>query len=284
MADAFIKFDDIKFDGLGGQGQKLGNDFDRLGDGFSDLGDAFIKLVDEVTSAEFVKKHLANVKFELVAIGDDFNKIGQDFVKLADSSHKFDDAVIKFTEQFIKFTPSDGEPSFPLANDFLKFEGDVRQTGLDFLGAASDIKTDAPTESISLTFHKISQDYEAQSADALSIKGHIADFLDIGGISDSSELGMAFFKYSADWQKISDAYLQLGADFQKISNDFLPTEANRKVKLSQIVLDHTADFVQLSQDLKVADAALSGLGGDFHKLADALENAGPSTTPTFKLG
>jgi len=55
--DAFLKFD-----GLGGQGQKLGNDFDRLGDGFSDLGGAFIKLVDDVTDTEFVKKHLAGVK------------------------------------------------------------------------------------------------------------------------------------------------------------------------------------------------------------------------------
>jgi hypothetical protein len=277
--DAFIKFD-----GLGGEGQKLGNDFDRLGDSFSDLGGAFIKLVDDVTATDFAKKHLAGVKYEDIAIDRDFNKIGQDFVKLADPLHKFDAAVIKLTEQIIKFAPSDGEPTFPLADDFLKFEGDIKLTGIDFLGAASDLKSDAPIESLSLSFHKISVDYKQQSADALSIKGDIAGFLDVAGVSDSSPLGMAFIKYSADWQNISDAYLKLSADFQKISSDFVPPEGNAPLKFADVVLKHADDFVQLGQDLKLADAALGGLGGDFHKLADALENAGPSTTPTFKLG
>jgi hypothetical protein len=276
--DAFLKFD-----GLGGQGQKLGNDFDRLGDGFSDLGGAFIKLVDDVTDTEFVKKHLAGVKYELVAIDRDFNKIGEDFVKLADPLHKFDDAVVKFAEQFIKFTPSDGEPSFPLAADFLKFEADVKLTGLDFLAAASDIKSN-PTESLSLTFSQIAVDYKHQSDDALKIRQDIAGFLDIAEISVSSELGMAFFKYSGDLQKISDAYLSLRDDFQKISGYFAPTEDSGQIKFDQVVLAHTDDFVKLGQDLKLADAALGGLGGDFHKLADAFENAGPATTPTFKLG
>jgi hypothetical protein len=272
--DAFIKFD-----GLGGQGQKLGNDFDRLGDAFADLGGAFIKIVDEVTE----KKHLGGVKFEDIAIDRDFNKIGQDFVKLAEPLHKFDDAVVKFTEQFIKFTPSDGEPSFPLAADFVKFETDVKLTGLDFLATASDIKG-SPTESLSLNFSKFAIDYKQQSDDAFKIKQDIADFIDIAGISDSSELGMAFFKYSSDWQKISDAYLNLSTDFQKISSDFAPNEESGPIKFDQVVLKHAGDFVQLSQDLKLADAALGGLGGDFHKLADAFENAGPVTTPTFKLG
>ena len=135
-----------------------------------------------------------------------------------------------------------------------------------------------------MNFNKISVDYKVQSADALSIKGDIAGFLDISGISDSSPLGMAFFKYSADWQKISDAYLKLSADFQKVSEDFLPIEGSAPLKFDQIVHKFAGDFVQLSQDLKLADAALGGLGGDFHKLADAFENAGPVTTPTFKLG
>jgi hypothetical protein len=269
--DAFLKFD-----GLGGQGQKLGNDFDRLGDSFSDLGGAFIKIVDEVAE----KKHLGGVKFADIAIDRDFNKIGQDFVKLADPLHKFDDAIIKFTGQFIKF---DNETPFPLAADFVKFETDIKLTGLDFFGAASDIKSDAPTESLSLSFSKIAIDYKAQSDDVLKIRNDILDFIDIAGISDSSELGMAFFKYSGDLQKISDAYLKLNADFQKISSDFVPTEDSGPIKFDQVVLKHADDFVQLSQDLKLADAALGGLGGDFHKLADALENAGPTTTP-IKLG
>jgi len=281
MADAFLKFDDIKFDGLGGQGQKLGNDFDRLGDSFSDLGGAFIKLVDEVTSAQFVKKHVAGVKFNDVA--RDFNKVGEDFVKLIDPLHKFDDAVVKLTDQFLKITPSDSEVPIPLAADFLKFENDIKLTGLDFFDAASEIKG-SPTENLSLAFHKISIDYKEQSADALQIKQDIADFLDITGISDSSPLGMAFFKYSGDFHKISDAYLKLSADFQKLSSDFVPNEESGPIKFDQVVLKHADDFVQLSQDLKLADAALGGLGGDFHKLADALENAGPATTPTFKLG
>ena len=277
----------LKFDGLGGEGQKLGNDFDRLGDSFSDLGGAFIKLVDDGSSTDINSlkaDFAAHIKHGVFTIGEDFFKIGQDFVKLADPLHKFDDAVIKFTEQFIKFTPSDSETSFPLATDFLKFEGDIKLTGADFLGTASDIKRDAPTESLSLNFNKISQDYKAQSADALSIKGDIADFLDIGGISDSSALGIAFFKYSADWQKISDAYLKLSVDFQTISNDFLPTEDNAPLKFDQIVHKFAGDFFQLRKDLNLADAALSGLGGDFPKLADAFEHAGPVTTPTFKLG
>jgi hypothetical protein len=273
--DAFLKFD-----GLGGQGQKLGNDFDRLGDSFSDLGGAFIKLVDDVTDTEFVKKHLAGVKYELVAIDRDFNKIGEDFVKLADPLHKFDDAVVKFTDQFIKF---DSETPFPLAADFVKFETDIKLTGLDFLAAASDIKSN-PTESLSLTFSKISFDYKQQSDDALKIRQDIANFLDISGISDSSELGMAFFKYSGDWQKISDAYLKLSTDFQNISSDFDSNEENGPIKFDQVVLKHAEDFLQLGQDLKLADTALGDLGGDFHKLADAFENAGPATTPTFKLG
>jgi hypothetical protein len=276
--DAFIKFDTIKFDGLGGQGQKLGNDFDRLGDSFSDLGGAFIKIVDEVTE----KKHLGGVKFEDIAIDRDFNKIGEDFVKLTDPLHKFDDAVVKLTDQFLKITPSDNETPFPLAADFVKFENDIKLTGLDFLGAASDIKG-TPTESLSLSFHKISLDYKAQSDDALKIRQDIADFLDITGTA-SSELGVAFFKYSGDLQKISDVYIKLSADFQQISSDFVPSEGGGSIKFDEVVLKHADDFVQLSQDLKLADAALGGLGGDFHKLADALENAGPATTPTFKLG
>jgi len=285
--DAFLKFD-----GLGGEGQKLGNDFDRLGDSCTDLGGAFIKLVDDgsSTDTEVVKKHLAGVKYDLVAISDDFFKMGQEFIKLAGPLDTFDNAVVKFTEQFVKFTPSDSETSFPLADDFFKLEADLKATALDFLDAAPDIKSDAPAESLSLNFSKIRIAYQAQSADALSIKGDIAGFLRIGEISDSSELGMAFLKYSADWQKISDAYLQLSADFQKISTDFAQTDGGKgfgrppPLKFDQAVVKFAGDFTALSQDLKVADAALSGLGGDFHKLADAFENAGPSSTPTsFKL-
>ena len=77
--------------------------------------------------------------------------------------------------------------------------------------------------------------------------------------------------------------MQLGADFQTISTDSVAVEG-RKVKLSEIVFDHSADFVQLNQDLKLTDADVTALGGGLHKLADVIENAAPVTSPSFKLG
>src|SRR5262249_36948671 len=133
----------------------------------------------------------------------------------------------------------------------------------------------------------IGTDFQNQSDDALKIKQDVANFVETAGISNSSELGMAFLKYSADWQKISDAYLKLSADFHQIASDFIPHGGKGhgpSLTLDQVVLKHSGDFVQLAQDLKVADAALGGLGGDFHKLADAFQDGGQGNAPTFKLG
>ena len=284
--DAFLKFGGSEGEGQqgsGGEGQKVGSDFRRLGDGFSDLGGAFIKLVDDVTSTDVADQ----IKHDVFTIGDDFFKIGRDFVKLADPLHKFDQAVVKLTEQFIKFTPSDSQPSFPLSDDFVKFETDIKQTGLDFLTVASDIKSNFNTEVLVFPLNEIATDYQNQSDDALKIKQDIANFVDTAGISDSSDLGMAFLKYSADWQKISDAYVKLSADFRQISSDFIPAGGKGhgpSLTFDQVILKHAGDFVQLSQDLKLVDAALGGLGGDFHKLADAFENGAQGNTPAFKLG
>jgi hypothetical protein len=276
--DAFLKFE-----GLEGEGQKVGNDFDRLGDGFADLGGAFLKLVDDGSSADvnfFKADFAAHIKHDVFAIDQGFLKIGQDFIKLADPLHKFDDAVVKFADQFLKIMPSDSETPFPLAADFVKFETDLKVTGLDFLGAASDIKGGA-IESLSLSFGKISVDYKEQGSDALAIGADLADFVTISGISES-DVGAAFLKFSADWQKVGADYLKLSTDFQKISNDFVPTEDSGPVRFDQVVLKHADDFIKLSQDLKLADAALGTLGGDFHKLAEAFENAGPVIIPTTK--
>jgi hypothetical protein len=270
--DAFLKFD-----GLGGEGQKLGNDFDRLGGGFSDLGGAFIKIVSDVTSAGAADQ----IQHDISTIGDDFSKIGQDFVKLADPLDTFDNAIVKLAEEFGHVVKTS---SFPLATDFLQFESDIKLTGAAFQTVASDIKSNFNTAVLVFPLNEIATDFQNQSDDALKIKQDIANFVDTAGISNSSELGMAFLKYSADWQKISDAYLKLSADFEQISSDFAQTEDSGAIKFDQVVLAHTDDFVKLGQDLKLADAALGGLGGDFHKLADAFENAGPATTPTFKLG
>jgi hypothetical protein len=276
--DAFLKFE-----GLEGEGQKVGNDFDRLGDGFTDLGGAFLKLVDDGSSTDvnFLKADFAaHIKHDVFAIDQGFLKTGQDFIKLADPLHKFDDAVVKFTDQFFKTMPSDRETSFPLAADFIKFETDLKPTGLDFLAVASDIKSGA-IESLSLNLSKISVDYKEQGNDALTIGADLADFVKISGISDST-LGAAFLKFSADWQKVGADYLKLGEDFQKISSDLVPTEDSGPAKFDQVVLTHADDFIKLSQDLKLADAALGTLGGDFHKLADTFENAGPVIIPTTK--
>src|SRR5262249_7907812 len=185
-----------------------------------------------------------------------------------------------------KFTPSESEPTFPLAGDFVKFETDVKQTGLDFLTVATDIKSNFNAAVLAFPLNRIATDYQNQSDDALKIKQDIAGFVALPGISHSSEPGMAFLKYPSDWQKISDAYLKLSADFHQISSDFIPAggKGGPSLTFDQVVLKHAGDFVQLSLDLKLADAALGGLGGDFHKLADAFEHGGQGNTPTFKLG
>jgi hypothetical protein len=278
--DAFLKFE-----GLAGEGQKLGEDVDRLGDGFTDLGGAFIKLVDDVSSTDtnFLKADFAaHIKHDVFTVGEDFFKIGQEFIKLTGPLNTFDNAVVKFTDQFIKLTSD--EPPFSLATDFVKLETDIKLTGLDFLATGSGIKSDAPTESLSLNFSKISFDYKEQSSDALNLSADLSKFLEISGISESSKVGEAFLKISLESVLISSAYSQLSTDFQKISEDFVPTEGSGPLKFDRVVLDHASDFIKLSQDLKLTDAVLSTLGGEFHKLADVLENPGPVTIPTITKG
>lgn len=278
----------FKFGGFEGQTHKLANDFDRLGDGFSDLGGAFIKLVDDVSSTDvnFFKADLAaHIKHDVFTIGDGFFKIGQDFLKLTGPLDTFDDAVVKFTDQFIKVTPSSDSENLPsFASDFVKFETDLKVTGLDFLGAASDIKI-SPTENLSLTFHKISLDYKAQAADALKLSDDFGDFVKINGISES-KVGETFLKITLETVLISSADLKLSTDFQKISTDI--AEANDSdsgpLKLDQLVHKYADDFVKLAQDLKFADGAFAALGGDMVKLAEAIEHPGPITTPTITKG
>jgi hypothetical protein len=279
--DAFLKFE-----GVEGEAHKLGHDFHKLGDGFADLGGAFLKLVDDVSPGDvdsFKGDLAAHIKHDVFAIGQSFFKVGDDFLKLSDPLHKFDDAIVKFTDQFIKVTPSDSEvPPLSLAADFLKYETDVKLTGLDFLAAASDVKM-MPTESLSLNFSKISVEYKAQSDDELKIAGDLVDFIRISGFSDS-DAGAAFLKFAGDSEKIGADYLKLSVDFQQISSDFVPTEGSGPLKFDQVVAAHADDFIKLSTDLKLTNADLGALGGDFHKLAEAFESPGQVTTPTFKLG
>ena len=278
-ADAFLKFE-----GFEGTTHKLGNDFDRLGDSFSDLGGAFIKLVDGVSSTDvnFFKADLAaHIKHDVFTVGDDFFKIGQEFLKLTGPLDTFGDAVVNFTDQFLKLTPSsesENPPSF--ATDFLKFETHLKASGLDFLGAASDFKAGS-TENLSLTFNKIAIDYQNQSDDALKLSEDFGDFVKISGISESSKVGEAFLKITLETVVISSADLKLSTDFQKISTDIAEASDSGPIKLDQVVLKYSDDFVKLAQDLKFADGAFAALGGDFVKLAEAIEHPGPTTVPTI---
>ena len=283
--DAFIKFDTIKFEGLGGQGQKLGNDFDRLGDSFSDLGGAFIKLVDDGTSTDTSSLNpdfAAHIKHDVFMIGADFHKIGDAFIKLAGPLDTFADAVVKFTGQFTQPTSDDGKP-LSLEADFVVYQQDIKDTASDFLKAASEIKNDSPTESVSFNFNKISVDYTAQGTDASNISDYFNKLVSTNNLSDSP-LGEAFLTFSDEWKIVAGDYLQLGTDFGTIAEGAGAAGDSGPLKFDQLVFKLQEAFVTLAQDLKTTDPALATLGGDFHKLADAFENAGPTTPPTFKLG
>jgi hypothetical protein len=281
--DAFIKFD-----GLEGEAHKVSNDFDRLGDGFTDLGGAFIKLMDDGSSSDtnFFKVHFTpQIKHDVFAIDQGFFKVGEDFIKLADPLQTFDNAVIKFWDETLKITPSDSETPSPLDNlkaDFSAFTSDLNSTGLAFLGAASDIKG-SPTESLSLTFNKISVEYQNQSDDVLKIKQDIVDLLDTSGISES-KVGESFIKFTLETVVISSAALSLSTDFHKISTDLAVASDSGPMTFDQVVVKFADDFIKLAQDLKIADSAFTAIGGDIVKLGEALEHPGPMTTPTFKLG
>jgi hypothetical protein len=274
--DAFIKFE-----GLEGETHKLSNDFDRLGDGFADLGGAFIKLVDDVssTATAFLKSDFAaHIKHDVFTIGQDFFKVGQEFIKLTGPLDTFDDAVVKFTDPFVKMNPDSGP--FPLANDFVKFETDLKVTGLDFLGAASDIKSGA-IESLSLDFNKISVEYKEQGNDALNLGADFADFVKITGTADS-KVGESFIKISIDTVTISSLDFKLGTDFNKISTDLAATGDSGPMTFDQIIHKHAGDFIKLAEDLKLADGAFTTLGGDTIRLTNAMENPGPVILPTLK--
>src|SRR5262249_32931883 len=157
----------------------------------------------------------------------------------------------------------------PLAADFIKFETDIKATGLDFLSAASDIKSDAPTESLSLNFSKISFDYKEQGNDLLNLSTDFADFVKINGISES-KVGESFIKISIETATVSSLELNLGADFQKISSDLLPPEGKGfgggPLTLEQAAVKFAGDFIKLAQDLKAAGGAFTALGADTIKL------------------
>jgi hypothetical protein len=280
----------LKFEGIEGEAEKAGHGLERLGAGFADLGGGFLKLVHDSTSEGQLPAVQHKIDSDLLKIDENFIKIGFDFIKLTDPSHKLDGAIAGFADQFIKFMPSESEGSFPLAADFLKYEADLKITGLDFLAAGSDFKV-APAESLSLNFAKISLDYKNQSDDQFKIAADLAGFIKISGISERSELGAPFLKLSGDSVKLANDYKIVSGDFLKVSQDLVPpvgevgtisVDQKIDIKFDQALVQHADDFIKLGADLIKLNADLHGVGGDFIKLADAFEDRGHLIVPTGK--
>jgi hypothetical protein len=265
MAPIFLNFE--------GEAEQVDHGLDRLGDSFADLGGGFVKLVDAATdelkigpssdnklALEF--KHAENV------VAHDFLKIGLDFLKVDVPLHKFDDGIVKLTDEFLKITPST-EGDNPLAAEFLKFEGDLKLTGLDFLKLAADLKSDAPTETLSLDFAKLQFDYKEQSSDGLSIG---ETFQKISIQIDSFPLADAFHKFGDDFIKFGNDSLTTAVDWNKLSRDLAPTtDSPEAMTLDRTIAQHPEDFLSLVPDFHKLDTDLSSLGTDAHKIAEAIE-------------
>ncbi|HEX4556290.1 MAG TPA: hypothetical protein VH249_20035 [Xanthobacteraceae bacterium] len=280
----------LKFEGIEGAAEKADHSLDRLGASFADLGGGILKLVHDAASEAQVPAVQHKIDSDLHKIDTDFIKIGFDFIKLTEPAHKLDGAIANFADQFIKFMPSASEVPFPLAADFLKYEADLKITGLDFLAAGQDIKL-GPAESLSLNFAKISLDYKNQSDDQLKISADLASFIKISGISERSALGTAFLKLSGDSLKLADDYKIVSGDFLKVSQDLAPPvnedgaiaiDHKVDIKFDQAIGQHADDFIKLGVDLIKLNADLHGVGGDFIKLADAVEDRGHLIVPSGK--
>jgi len=276
----------LKFEGIEGAAEQAGHGLERLGASFADLGGGFLKLVHDAASDVQVPAVQHKIDSDLLKIDTDFIKIGFEFIKLTDRFHKLDGAIAGLADQFIKFMPSDSEVPFPLAADFLKYEADLKITGLDFLAAGLDHKI-APAESLSLNFAKISLDYKNQSDDQLKIAADLASFIKISGISERSALGTAFLKLSGDSVQLANDYKFVSGDFLKVSQDLAPTisedgATSIDIKFDQAIVQHADDFIKLGADLIKLNTDLQGVGGDFIKLADAFEDRGHLIIPTAK--
>jgi hypothetical protein len=290
-SDFFLKFEGShKFEGIEGAAEKAGHDLERLGASVADLGGGFLKLTHDAASEGRLPAVQHKIDSDLLKIDADFIKIGFDFIKLADPIHKLDGAVAGLADQFIKFMPSDNEAPFPLAADFLKYEADLKITGLDFLAAGLDHKI-APAESLSLNFFKISLDYKNQSDDQLKIAADLASFIKISGISERSALGTALHKLSDDSLKLANDYKIVSGDFLKVSQDLAPPlsedgaisiDLKIDIKFDQAIAQHADDFIKLSADLIKLNTDLHSVGSDFIKLADAFEDRGHSIISTGK--
>jgi type VI protein secretion system component Hcp len=299
----FESFEDDEGESFEGAAEQVAHDLRRLGENSVDLGSGFLKLINDVTLAPTENVSLdpgvvsldVKLKHDDAIISHDFLKIGLDFVEISASQHKIDIKEIPIIKVIDVASPglnlaADSVGDTPaVVTDLLKYEADLKITGLDFLKIAPGLG-DAPAETLSLNFSKISFDYKEQGADELKIGedfitlAKTATDLKIRGLSD------AFLKYGEDALKLSGDYLKVSTDYLKISQDFVlvtSTDAvatGGELKFNQVVLQNPADFIKLAGDLKFVNADLRAIGGDTLKLADALESAADKLLPAVQKG
>jgi type VI protein secretion system component Hcp len=241
-------------------------------------------------------------KHDDAIISHDFLKVGLDFLNASASEHKLDTKEIVIIKVIDKSTPIlfsevGGGGATTVETDLLTYEADLKITGLDFLKIAPGL-TDAPAETLSLNFNKISFDYfnkisfdyKEQGADELKIG---QDFITLAKSAADLKihgLSEAFLKYGEDALKLAGDYLKVSADFLKISQDFAPPTTTDAVatagdlKFNQGVLQNPDDFIKLAGDLKFVNADLRAIGGDTLKLSDALESAAHKLLPAVQKG
>jgi type VI protein secretion system component Hcp len=303
-SDFFLKFDDLhKFDdahkfSFESAAEQAAHDLRRLGDNFVDLGGGFLKLIHDETASFQSSAVSVDIKLKLddALISDDFFKIGIDSFKASESQHKVDIKeipvikVIDASSPSLSSVVSDGDGGTPaVVTDLLKYEADLKITGLDFLKIAPGL-SDAPAESLSLSFNTLSVDYKEQGADEIklgqdfiALAKNAAD-IKVHGLSD------ALFKYGEAAVALGNDYLKLSADFQKISQDFAPpvtiesVTTDGELKFNQVVLQHSDDFIKWAGDLKAMNADFSALGGETLKLSDVLETAAHQLLPAVQKG
>jgi type VI protein secretion system component Hcp len=303
-SDFFLKFDDFhkfddshKFESLEEDAAHAAHDLRRLGEHSVDLGDGFLNLIRDGTSAssETASPVSLDLKFKHddAIISRDFLKVGLSFLEASASQHKIDIKeipIIKVVDQSSPILLSEvGGGATTVEADLLQYEADLKITGGDFLKIAPGI-ADAPAESLSLNFSKISFDYKEQSADELKIA---QDFIALAGSAAELKirgLSDAFLKYAEDAMTLADAYHKVSADYLKISQDFVlvtSTDAvatGGEIKFNQVVLQNPDDFIKWAGDLKFVNTDLKLLGGDTIKLSEALETAAHQLLPAVQKG
>src|SRR5262249_20871050 len=147
--------------------ERAAHDLRRLGENSVDLGNGFRKLIDDGNASLESSDVLVDIKFKHddALISHDFFKVGVDFVKAAESQHKIDIKEIPVIKVIDKSSPIlslalDGDGGTPaVVTDLLKYEADLKITGLDFLKIAPGLG-DASAETLGIKFNNLSLDFK----------------------------------------------------------------------------------------------------------------------------